>query len=115
MYLLQENEDNGPSDTRALRCVYAVLAILVVGLTSVVIVPITQSQQTRQKMLQIYDGFGPWTEYYSGDSYKLNGNYEVNGSWGDCFDVPIVHDRLGFLEFWWDQNKGRPLDWLAAI
>ena len=98
-----------------MRRQFAILAILVVGLTSVVIVPVTESQQTRQKTLQIQDSFGPWTKYDSGNSYNLNGSYEVNGSWSDCFDVPIVHDRLGFLEFWWDQNKAKPLDWLAAM
>ena len=115
VYLFQENEDDNPYDTREMRRQFAILAILVVGLTSVVIVPVTESQQTRQKTLQIQDSFGPWTKYYSGNSDNLNGSYEVNGSWSDCFDVPIVHDRLGFLEFWWDQNKAKPLDWLAAM
>jgi len=92
-------DDNDENDTRELRRTYALFAIFVVGLTTAVTLPVTYTQQTKMRTYRVIDSLGPWVGWADDPVfYGTNVSNEANGSWSDCFEIPIPLTQDTFWE-----------------
>lgn len=111
----KDYDDPNYRERRNLWAFYTCIAIFVTG---IIIVPIHVDQQINQKTIKVWDSNGPFIEshwHQANFSYPEVGTLRSNGSWSDCFEAPLVSDRKGFLEFWWESKKSRPLEWIGVI
>jgi hypothetical protein len=106
---------DGPDyDGLELKRLYSVITIIVIVLIGIVSIPIHYSQQTSAKKLWVYDGHGPQVLWNSSE-HTFDSSRQIGESWSDSFHVPWVTDRLGFLGWWWEDARKRPLEYLAVV
>jgi hypothetical protein len=83
-----------------------VMAVMI-GVYALCMFPAHYVQQTRPRVIRVFDSVGPATRRDS--AAALNGT-----SWSDWFLVDRPADRLGFFGVWW-RERGRRWDTLLAF
>ncbi|KAN0076679.1 hypothetical protein V8E54_006821 [Elaphomyces granulatus] len=117
-----EEDDLGPNEKRLGFFVGPVFA-LIIAIYIATSFPLHYVQERHPTGFFVLDSYGPLqpaeyqdTTYYgivqgswTGDS--ANGT----GSWSDYFYVETPAEDLGFLDYWWEENVGRAMNWLAVL
>jgi hypothetical protein len=102
---------------------FGAFALIVIAAFAVVSIPINYFQTVKPKSFTIIDGGGPLKMTHLTGYYQLpdgsvgwrNYTAENGSSWNDCFTIKPVHDKMGFVGIWWDEQKKHVENILAVV